>query len=101
VLRAPRGIVPLTQEESMDEMHQEFAFVDGDRTFTCRTEAPRAPRAEAWWWFRVSTDERNRYAPFRAVAGDTPDDVRMRVVAYYDNLLARRAEPPASRWHRR
>lgn len=85
----------------MSEMHPDFAFTDGDRTFTCQVETPRRPRADAWWWFNVSTDDSQRYAPFRADAADTHDDVRSRVVAYYDNLLARRAEPAPSRWRRR
>jgi hypothetical protein len=85
----------------MHERHTEFAFADGDRTFTCRVEAsPRAP-AEAWWWFQVSTESHQRYAPFRAEVTDTRGDVQVRVVAYYDNLLARRAEPAKPRWERR
>lgn len=73
--------------------HEGFAFVDSGRTFTCFVETTRRATAEAWWWFRVSTEEHGRYAPFRADDGDTTDAVRGRVVAYYDNLLARRAEP--------
>ena len=39
----------------MDENHKEFAFADGDRTFTCRVEASHRAPAEAWWWYQVST----------------------------------------------
>ncbi|GJG85759.1 hypothetical protein tb265_09400 [Gemmatimonadetes bacterium T265] len=85
----------------MSEMPQEFAFTDGDRTFTCRVEASRAARTDAWWWFDVSTERHQRHAPFRAAAGDTLHDVATRVVAYYDDLLARRAAPPVTRWQRR
>jgi len=85
----------------MDERHSEFAFTDGDRTFTCHVEALRGGSAETWWWFQVSTEAHQRYAPFRADVADTPRDVQVRVVAYYDNLLARRAEPARPRWERR
>ncbi len=89
----------------MSSVPQEFAFTDGDRTFTCRVEASPvrsgALRADAWWWFHVSTERHQRHAPFRAAAGDTPVDVATRVVAYYDDLLARRAAPPATRWQRK
>jgi len=85
----------------MDERHSEFAFVDRDRTFTCRVEASSRAPAEAWWWFQVSTESHQRHAPFRAEATDTRRDVQARVVAYYDNLLARRAEPARPRWERR
>ena len=85
----------------MDERHTEFAFVDRDRTFTCRVEASSRGPAEAWWWFEVSTESHQRHAPFRAEVTDTRRDVQARVVAYYDNLLARRAEPARPRWERR
>ena len=85
----------------MIEAPSAFAFVDGDRTFTCRVEAARHAPAETWWWFEVSTESYQRHAPFRAAATDTPRDVQARVVAYYDNLLARRAAPAQPRWGRR
>jgi hypothetical protein len=49
--------------------------------------------ASGWWWFTVSGDSQ-RYAPFAARADDTRASVQKRICAYYDNLLARRAEPP-------
>ncbi len=85
----------------MSNMLQEFAFIDGDRTFTCRVEASRTVRADAWWWFHVSTERHQRHAPFRATDTDTVNDVATRIVAYYDDLLARRAAPPVTRWQRR
>ena len=85
----------------MTDVHQLFAFENDGRTFTCQVDALRRSCTEAWWWFRVSSDDRQRYAPFRAVASDTRDDVRARIVAYYDDLLARRAEPAHSPWRRR
>jgi hypothetical protein len=80
--------------------HETFAFTDGGRTFSCSVETMHGPRAEAWWWFRVSTDDHQRYAPFRAEPDDTTERVQHRVVAYYDNLLARRAEPARGNWPR-
>lgn len=85
----------------MDRKHSEFAFADGGRTFTCRVEASHRAPTEAWWWFQVSTESDQRHAPFRAEVTDTQRDVQARVVAYYDNLLARRAEPARPRWERR
>ena len=83
-------------------MTKEFQFTDEGRTYTCRVEEPRGGRTEAWWWFGVSGDQ-HRYAPFQAVAEDTQDAVQSRVVAYYRDLLARRAMPVQSRspWARR
>ncbi len=76
-----------------------FSFVDAGRTYTCRVETARAG---AWWWFAVSTEAHQRHAPFRAEAGDTEDGVRARIVAYYEERLARRAAPPAGGpWHAR
>jgi hypothetical protein len=69
-----------------------LVFVDSGRTFTCAVEKQHLT-SEQWWWFRVSTDDRQRYAPFRAVKGDTAAAVQQRIVAFYDHLLARRAEP--------
>jgi hypothetical protein len=44
----------------------------------------------------VSSDS-NRYAPFEAVPGDTPDSIRSRIVAYYEHRLWARAQPAAQR----
>src|SRR5688572_17632824 len=78
-----------------------FSFVDAGRTFTCRVEMSRPRAGDAWWWFNVSTDRHERHAPFRAEESDTPAAVQRRVVAYYDELLARRAAPSPGRWHQR
>jgi hypothetical protein len=77
-----------------------FEFVDGERTFSCSVEKAPAAGNEAWWWFTVSTDDRQRYAPFRATARDTQKSVRARIVAYYDELLERRAAPTVPYWRR-
>jgi hypothetical protein len=71
-------------------------FVEGGRTYCCQVEPLSRSRAEAWWWFSVK-DDGSRYAPFRAEDDDTDDSVRARVVAYYEERLARRAMP----WHPR
>ncbi len=81
-------------------MLEGFEFVDNDRTFTCSVEKAHALGNEPWWWFSVSTDDRQRYAPFRAMSGDTQKSVRTRIVAYYDDLLARRAAPATPYWRR-
>src|SRR5256885_1955046 len=56
--------------DAMSETHESFAFVDAGRTFTCCVETMRRASPEPWWWFRVSTEEHQRYAPFRAEAND-------------------------------
>lgn len=76
----------------MVSMDGAFDFVDGGRAYACRVEAPHRGRAEAWWWFAVAGDPA-RYAPFRAAVGDTEASVRPRVVAYYEDRLARRPMP--------
>ena len=79
-------------------MLKAFTFENGGRSYTCRVEEPRGSRTQAWWWFDVSEDGQ-RYAPFEATEDDTEATVRERVMAYYDHLLVRRAEPPAQRQH--
>jgi hypothetical protein len=85
----------------MDERGQGFSFVDAGRTFTCRVEHSRSRAGDAWWWFDVSTERHERHAPFRADVTDTQAGVRARVVAYYDDWLARRAAPAQPRWQKR
>jgi len=77
-----------------------FEFNDGARTFSCTVEGAHSAPRGAWWWFRVSTDDRHRYAPFQASPKDTKASVSSRVVAYYDDLMARRAAPAPSYWRR-
>ena len=73
----------------MVSMNGAFDFVDSGRTYRCCVEEPsRGPR-EAWWWFGVKGDD-SRYAPFRADVGDTEASVRARVIAYYEDRVARR-----------
>ncbi len=88
------------ERQSEADVFEGFEFVDSGRTFTCWMEAPGLARAEAWWWFRVSPNDRHRYAPFRAVASDTQESVQSAIVAFYDDLEARRALPVTSYWRR-
>ena len=74
-------------------MIEAFEFTDAGRTFECEPRQGAVSQADTWWWFRVSTDDRHRYAPFRAEGTDTEWSVRTRVVAYYDDLLIRRGLP--------
>lgn len=67
-----------------------FEFVDGGRCYSCHVEERADGRADAWWWFGVKGDQ-NRYAPFRAEADDTESSVQRRIVAYYEDRMARRA----------
>ena len=76
-----------------------LAFTDHDRTFTCTVAPRRASESVLWWWFLVS-DGTSRYAPFIAASDDTAQSVQARVVAYYDDHLARRAAPAIPRWRR-
>jgi hypothetical protein len=78
-----------------------FDFVAGGRTYKCHVEASRQVQSDSWWWFEVSGERYQRHAPFRAADTDTPLDVQTRVVAYYENLLERRAAPAVNRWTRR
>lgn len=76
-----------------------FTFVDGGRTFTCSVEV-RPPRPEAWWWFGVSTEAHNRYAPFLAQPDDTQESIRQRIVAYYEDMLFKRSQPSVRQFGR-
>ena len=73
-------------------------FTEGDRTFTCLAEASPATPGTLWWWVSV-TGESSRYAAFRAESSDTAPTLRPRILAYYGQLLADRARPPAFRQH--
>lgn len=75
-----------------------FEFEESGRTYSCSVEEPRATAGQVWWWFSVSGDG-NRYAPFQALESDTQDSVRVRIAAYYGEILARRAAPPTPRHH--
>lgn len=73
-----------------------FEFEEGGRSYRCCVEGERTARNGAWWWFGVSGDAQ-RYAPFHSEPGDTKDSVRARIVAYYSDLLVRRATPTPPR----
>lgn len=84
----------------MSDVLQEFSFVDRGRTFVCRVAASRVLGPDPWWWFEVSTEQHQRHAPFRYEATDSLEVVQQRMVAYYDNLLERRAAPVVKKWSR-
>jgi hypothetical protein len=92
--RAPRPTADDQPTTSVD-------FINDGRTFSCSVAPRRASESALWWWFRVSSDAGNRYAPFLAESDDTPTSVQARIVAYYDDLLAprhrRRRRRPAER----
>ena len=76
-----------------------FEFEEDGITYTCAREGPDKFMADAWWWFSVSSAaDRQRYAPFRAEPGDTPANVRPRIVAWYKALLEKRATPSSHSW---
>ena len=79
-----------------------FEFTEDGRTFTCERESSPATPGTQWWWLRVSGDAL-RYAAFHSKAGDTQASIKPRMVAYYAQVLADRARPPAPRpgWGRR
>lgn len=77
-------------------------FEDNGRTLTCRSGSSPATPGTAWWWLAVS-GESQRYAAFRRAPGDTAENLRPRLVAYYEQLLVERARPRETRpsWARR
>lgn len=81
-------------------MIQGFEFENAGRTFTCSVEATRSSPLVSWWWFKVSPRDPHRYAPFHADPKDTRGTVAERVVAYYDDLVARREAPAQPHWRR-
>ncbi len=84
----------------MSEKLRQFSFVDHGRTFVCEVAASRVLGPDPWWWFEVSTEKHQRHAPFRAEPTDTEEGVQLRMVAYYDFLLERRAAPVVKKWSR-
>jgi len=77
-------------------------FEDNGRTLTCRSASSPATPGTDWWWVAV-TGESQRYAAFRTDPGDTPENLRPRIVAYYEQLLVERARPREvrARWGQR
>jgi hypothetical protein len=76
-------------------------FEDGGRTLTCRSASSPATPGTTWWWLDV-TGESQRYAAFRTDPGDTPENLKPRILASYAQLLADRARPREvrARWSR-
>ena len=76
-------------------------FENDGRTLTCRSASSPATPGTTWWWLEV-TGESQRYAAFRTETTDTPENLRPRIVAHYEHLLAERARPATfrPRWSR-
>jgi hypothetical protein len=91
------------------EPRRTLVFEHEGRTFTAqaaprevavRAEGPgatAAPPEDVWWWLEVSGDPQ-RYAPFRVDDAEDDAAVHARLIAYYVDLLARRAERPVGRF---
>jgi hypothetical protein len=73
----------------IESFSETFDFVEHGRTYTCSIDVLREDLPERWWWLNVGGD-RSRHAPFRAEPDDTEASVRSRMVAYYEDRVARR-----------
>ena len=80
----------------------QFEFENSGREFRCERGPSPATPGTLWWWVKVS-GENQRYAAFRSEKGETEAKLKTRVIAYYEQLLADRARPPAPRpnWSQR
>jgi hypothetical protein len=86
----------------MPDQVQNFTFTDRGNEFECSYEIARAADRPSWWWFSVSSDtRRQRYAPFQMSDTDTEQNVKQRILEYYDRLLESRATPATSHWQQR
>lgn len=86
----------------MSDQVQNFTFIDRGNEFECSFEIARAADRPSWWWFSVSSDtRRQRYAPFQMHDTDTEQNVKQRILEYYDRLLESRATPATSHWQQR
>lgn len=76
-------------------------FEDNGCTLTCRSASSPATPGTFWWWVEV-TGESQRYAPFRTEPGDTPENLRSRILEWHAQLLFDRARPREirGRWSR-
>ena len=74
----------------------QFTFEDEGRTFTCEAAASMATPDTVWWWVKVSGDGQ-KYAAFHKAKGDNLANLKPRVIAYYEKVLADRARPPLPR----
>jgi hypothetical protein len=76
-------------------------FENNGRTLTCRSASSPATPGTTWWWLDV-TGESQRYAAFRTAPDDTPENLRPRILASYEQLLIDRARPREfkPRWSR-
>jgi hypothetical protein len=85
--------VKLKYPPQRDKLTKDFEFVDQGHTFFCSVERPRHAGMDAWWFFRIDSEQNTRYAPFAASPDDTQKSVQRRIIAYYAELLAIKARP--------
>lgn len=86
----------------MSKPVQDFAFFDNGNEFVCTVDRASPAGRPVWWWFSVASDTRGqRYAPFNAGPDDTQENVKQRIIEYYDRLLVSRAAPAVSHWQQR
>ena len=74
----------------------QFTFEDEGRTFTCEAAASMATPDTVWWLVKVSGDGQ-KYSAFHKAKGDNAANLKPRVIAYYEKVLADRARPPLPR----
>lgn len=77
-------------------------FQDNGRTLTCRSASSPATPGTTWWWLEISGDA-NRYAAFGVDPSDTPENVRLRMLAWHAKMVFERERPREFRpgWGRR
>jgi hypothetical protein len=73
-----------------------LSFENGNITFTCEAGGSPATPGTMWWWVTF-TGESVRHAAFQKGKGDTQENVKSRVLGYYQKLLYDRARPAITR----
>ena len=73
-----------------------LSFENGDITFNCEAGTSPATPGTLWWWVTF-TGESVRHAAFMKAKGDTQENVKTRVLGYYEKLLFDRARPAITR----
>jgi hypothetical protein len=76
-------------------------FQNEGRTLTCQKSSSPGTPGVTWWFFAI-TGESHRYAAFRTEPTDTPQNLKPRIIAAYEKVLADRARPAEfrPRWTR-
>lgn len=71
-------------------------FEHDGRRYHCTVEAMHGGPGKPRWWFSVTGDQQ-RYAPIETASSDTEANVKARIIAFYKQHLAARAEPTLGR----